>query len=73
MDQTEKYRQKAVECLEAAHSVSDEHKVTMVEIAVGWIDLAELAERNRRLRNRRFDVSETMASRRDRGESPSTR
>jgi hypothetical protein len=63
MDQTEKYRQKAVECFEAAHAVSDEHKATMMEIAVGWIDLADLAERNRSLKNRRFDAGEAIGSR----------
>jgi hypothetical protein len=69
MDQTEKYRQKAVECFEAAHAVSDEHKAAMVEIAVGWVDLADLAERNRRLRNRRFGPGEAMTGHRI-GENP---
>jgi hypothetical protein len=50
MNRPEKYRQKAVECYEAARILSDpRQKAKLLAMAQSWISLADLAERNSHL------------------------
>jgi hypothetical protein len=52
-----KYRQNAVECYEAARTLSDHReKAKMLAMAQSWILLAALAERNCRLEGRHYRI-----------------
>jgi hypothetical protein len=47
VDDAEKYRLRAFECVEAAANISDgAMRLTLLNIAQGWLRLAEQAEKN---------------------------
>jgi hypothetical protein len=46
MNRAEQYRERAGDCVEVAHAVGDPRlKMTLLQIAQQWIDLARICER----------------------------